>query len=261
MTPALFQAGAVAILFRQTNVVWVAFTLAVSLLQDFLPLVVGAPTIHPSVQDSQCDPVRDQDNPLLATADPLSLRRRATRVPGAAAADGHVTKRPLSTVRVEVGIPAARDGKGGKSVQKEAVMERRQGTRPGGFGPHRGTPPVPELLLRLARAALVDALHGGPRLRRHLPLAVPVVAFAALVWGWNGGAVALGDKEHHAPGGPPHLAQLAYLSAVAASLWGCLGADGAFSADAWGGFSGWARRRGKLGCAGLLCGVVLGLWR
>ena len=52
---------------------------------------------------------------------------------------------------------------------------------------------IPSLVLALAGAAWCDTCRGGPLLRARLPLAVPVALFAAFVWGFNGGAIVIGD--------------------------------------------------------------------
>lgn len=117
-------------------------------------------------------------------------------------------------------------------------------------------------LLLLARAALADARRGAPLLRARAPLAAPIVLFAVFVWGFNGGAIVLGDKENHSPGGPPHLAQLAYLVAVVASLWGVVGErEAVFGRDAQSGFVRWARGRGAAGVAVIVAGVAAAMWR
>lgn len=122
-------------------------------------------------------------------------------------------------------------------------------------------PPLPSLLPRLIRAALADVCRGAPLLRCRAPLAIPVVLFAVFVWVFNDGEIVLGDKDNHSPGGPPHLAQLAYLSAVGASLWGLIGPEAIVATDARHGFVRWFINRGNIRVMAIVIAVMLSLRR
>lgn len=82
--------------------------------------------------------------------------------------------------------------------------------------------PTPALLAAFVRALLLESRG---LLRRLGALLLPVALFAAFVC-WNG-SVVVGDHANH--GAVAHWAQLAYLSAVTASLWGAVGPDAAVS--------------------------------
>lgn len=268
----VLQAGGISLIFRQTNAIWIAFTLAVCLLQDFLPLVVNVETrSHQSEPESLAEGSRLATNSTIPvpSADTDSDRRRLDeesssapsrhavrrRRPGKYPGDHLAGERPAAVVRVEVQSRSPADkvrGLCNETIQKG-------GNHGGDY--LIGVPPLHILIVRLVREAIVDASRGGPLLRRQLPLAVPLLLFAIFVVGLNGGAIVLGHKKHHAPGGPPHLAQLAYLVAVAASLWGVVGQEGVFSRRARVGFMMWTKRRGFLQFAALLLGVACGLWR
>ncbi|CAM9531350.1 unnamed protein product [Scytosiphon promiscuus] len=237
-------AGGMSVLFRQTNAVWVAFTLAVCLLEDFTPSVV--------IAAASPDRSREASRPPLST--PTTTRRRKKHA--------HDRVSPGSkTPTAAIGEPRHSGGSiadGGSDVDRGNVDT----SSPPTSVPSPHLPPVPRLLLSLAGAALSDARRGAPLLRARAPLAVPVVLFAAFVWGFNGGAVVVGDKENHSPGGPPHLAQLAYLAAVGASLWGVVGGrEALLGRDARRGFARWAAGTGVVGVAAVVAGVAAGLWR
>lgn len=81
------------------------------------------------------------------------------------------------------------------------------------------------LMVTFAKALLLESKH---LLRRLGTLLLPVVLFIVFVL-FNG-SVVVGDHSHHQA--VAHWAQLAYLSAVTASLWGIVGADAAVSVAA-----------------------------
>ncbi|CAN0203975.1 unnamed protein product, partial [Hapterophycus canaliculatus] len=253
-------AGGMSVLFRQTNAVWVAFTLAVCLLEDFTPSVVAAASPSRSSQAPR---------PPLSTSTTTTRRRKHAhdRVSAESETDATITGGARHP-----GGGKTTDGSGGggcgnaddrenasSSSSCSSSSARRSAAAAVAAAP---LPPVPRLLLQLAAAALTDARRGAPLLRARAPLAVPVVLFAAFVWGFNGGAVVVGDKENHSPGGPPHLAQLAYLVAVGASLWGIVGGrEAVLGRDARRGFLLWAAGAGVVGVLVVVAGVAAGLWR
>lgn len=273
-----------AILFRQTNAVWVAFTLAVCLLEDFLPLVdrKGAtdgvtggkdlPAAAPGIDGFDARTVRSGGELTPSSRSLSSTNRRknaagrqSTRSVGEGGRDplkeGGDRDAELSSGRVLV---EDRGQEGGRIVgsSRQAGRERRDESGGQNDAAARYSRSSPfHLLVRLAGAAVMDACRGGPLLRRRLPLAIPVVLFAVFVWGFNGGAVVVGDKENHSPGGPPHLAQLAYLVAVGSSLWGFVGKEAILGGGARRGFLRWVERRGLVACASMVGAVALALWR
>eukprot|EP00903_Cladosiphon_okamuranus_P013480 g12555.t1 len=180
-------AGGVSVLFRQTNAVWVAFTLATCLLEDFTPLVY--------VPDAW---KRSDHAPF-----PADAGEQASAPPAADSGDNELWK-------------------GNPALPATAALEHNQEKEnildPGFFW---------------------CARHGHCR-----------------------GPIVLGDKENHSPGGPPHLAQLAYLVAVTASLWGFVGGrEAAFGPEARSGFARWARGRGVVVVAVIVAGVAAAMWR
>ena len=249
-------------LFRQTNAVWVAFTLATCLLEDFTPLVLASDSWR-----------RSDDAPLLTpsgtsehVSPPAASEVAPTRSNGKGAPppprrpQSSATRKRKSTPRTQISsgladtdAPQSRQGRHPEG--RQAVNDDDHDDRHDRLSPLR-------LLFLLARAALSDARRGAPLLRARVPLAAPIALFAVFVWGFNGGAIVLGDKENHSPGGPPHFAQLAYLAAVAASLWGVVGGrEAAFGRDARSGFARWARERGVAGVAVIAAGVAMAMWR
>ncbi|CBN77379.1 Alpha-1,2-glucosyltransferase ALG10-A, family GT59 [Ectocarpus siliculosus] len=312
-------AGGVSVLFRQTNAVWVAFTLAACLLDDFTPSVVAAVRVSPGGDVSARAPAgalavepssrraRDAagtgsrlksagswEHPL---APPCAGDGAAAEAVGGLDEGGAATTRrsgersspsPLqqsttttrrrrrNTDQKRVGSGSQQDaevglsrggggGGGGLGTDGEQTTGGSNNdidsAQPRNGGAHPSLPPTPRLLLGLARAALTDASRGGTLLRARAPLAIPVALFAVFVWGFNGGAVVIGDKENHSPGGPPHLAQLAYLAATGASLWGVVGGrEALLGRDARRGFARWAGGgRGRV--ATVVAGVAAVLWR
>ena len=243
------QAGGVSVLFRQTNAVWVAFTLAVCLLEDFTPRVCVPAAAEAAARRSD------------GTGAPASPRRLTW---------GTTRKRKNNPGTVDSGLSEAEVLTRGRSLEESKSGGNNDddgddgdddGVASAAQTGHDSLPPL-RLLLLLARAALVDSRRGAPQLRGRAPLAAPIVLFAVFVWGFNGGVIVLGDKENHSPGGPPHLAQLAYLVAVAAALWGVVGGrQAAFGPEARTGFARWARKRGAVGVAVIVAGVAVGLWR
>ncbi|CAN0485688.1 unnamed protein product, partial [Ectocarpus sp. 12 AP-2014] len=311
-------AGGVSVLFRQTNAVWVAFTLAACLLDDFTPSIVADVRVSPGCDVSAGAPAG------AVAVDPSSRRARDAPGAGSRLKSAGSWEHPLTPPRV--GDGAAVEAVGGldegeedttrrsgerssspSPLQQSMTTTRRRrrntdqklvgsgsqqdpevsltrGGRGGGLGTdgeqttsgsnndidsaqprnggaHPSLPPTPGLLLGLARSALTDASRGGPLLRARAPLAMPVALFAVFVWGFNGGAVVIGDKENHSPGGPPHLAQLAYLAATCASLWGVVGGrEAMLGRDARRGFARWVwGGRGRV--AMVVAGVAVVLWR
>ncbi|CAM9136447.1 unnamed protein product [Pylaiella littoralis] len=280
--------GGVSVLFRQTNAVWVAFTLAVCLLEDFTPSVVrdsdargrsvvAAGAAHVAGGTGSAATARAGAGADGADSSPSSPRRppsttSTTRRRKTAQKRGPPPPPPPSSPssgsnmgETAGGRPKKKitrgDGKGngnGNSggLDSAAHQQRLEGRACSSL------PPALPLLLLLARAALADVLKGAPLLRGRAPLAVPVVLFATFVWGFNGGAVVIGDKDNHSPGGPPHFAQLAYLVAVGASLWGVVGDPEALLGRATrSGFAEWVRRTGVTGVAAIVAGVAVALWR
>lgn len=283
--PHVVQAGSVSVLFRQTNAVWVAFTLAVCLLDDFTPLV-SAPDAGASACAASCA-TKDTggEAPLLKppgasehVSPPPAAEVCAARG-GGRGAPASSRRPPSSTTRKRKNVPRTRASPdlvdtGAEEVAPGNYLEETQQSRgndDGDDGGGVGAAAQPDdggclsllrLLLLLARGALADGRRGAPLLRARVPLAAPIVLFAVFVCGFNGGAIVLGDKENHSPGGPPHLAQLAYLVAVAASLWGVVGRrEGVFGGDARSGFALWARGRGVVGVAVIVTGVAVATWR
>eukprot|EP00903_Cladosiphon_okamuranus_P013487 g12562.t1 len=261
-------AGGVSVLFRQTNAVWVAFTLATCLLEDFTPLVyvpdawkrsdhapfpadAGEHASAPPAAESAATMSYGKGTPPSPRRLPWSTTRRrktswtlgSSGVPDTGTVE--VTQEPPLDESKSVGNDSADDD--GRINAAQLDRDRM--------------PPF-RLLLLLARAALEDAHRGAPFLRTRAPLAAPILLFAVFVWGVNEGAIVLGDKENHSPGGPPHLAQLAYLVAVTASLWGIVGGrEAAFGPEARNGFARWARGRGVVVVAVIVAGVAAAMWR
>lgn len=276
-----------AILFRQTNAIWVAFTLAVCLLEDFMPLVdgkgaidgatdgTGLPVAASGIEGFDARTARSGGGLTPNSRSPSSTKRRKTATGrqstrsagkggGSPLKEGGDRDAERSSGRLLV---EDREKEGGCIVRthRSGRGRNREGNREGGGqsdAAARSSRSSPlHLLVRLARAAVMDACRGGPLLRLRLPLAIPVALFAVFVWGFNGGAVVVGDKENHSPGGPPHLAQLAYLVAVGSSLWGFVGKEAIFGGDARQGFLRWVERRGLVACAAMVGAVALALWR
>lgn len=272
-----------AILFRQTNAVWVAFTLAVCLLEDFLPLVdgkgaidgvtgaKGLPTAASGIEGFDVRTVRGGGELSPSSRSFSSTKRRKTATgrqsirsagkggegPLKEGGDRDAERssgRLLVEDREKEGGYIVRNHRSGRGNNREGGGQSDAAARSSRSSPLH-------LLVRLARAAVTDACRGGPLLRLRLPLAIPVALFAVFVWGFNGGAVVVGDKENHSPGGPPHLAQLAYLVAVGSSLWGFVGKEAIFAGDARRGFLRWVERRGLVACAAMVGAVALALWR
>lgn len=277
-----------SVLFRQTNAVWMAFTLAVCLLEDFTPLV-----FPPSARRRSDEPplLRPQGpwgtvSPPPPPPPPAAVAAEAAAA-AAAGSDGNrappSSRLPLSsTAKKRKNNPRSRvspgsaDSSAVEAARKKHLEETTSGNGNDGgdgddddddgtgaarLGHDRCLSPLRSLLL-LAKAALADARRGAPLLRARAPLAAPIGLFAVFVWGFNGGAIVLGDKENHSPGGPPHLAQLAYLVAVGASLWGVVGGrEAVFGRDARSGFARWARERSVAGVAAIVAGVAVAMWR
>ena len=272
-------------LFRQTNAVWVAFTLAVCLLEDFAPLVNrdGAPAGADSrtkgggvdlpsglesrghIDGASALPAGDSNTPrrkcsagdfasstaLSSHSSPVTFRLKK--------------RKAVSSSDVNTGVGGRSGGVTPDLCSSKSCGKRLRGRAGGDEGralvEDIFLPPLPTLLLRLIRAALADAYSGAPLLRCRAPLAVPVILFVVAVWGFNGGVIVLGDKENHSPGGPPHLAQVAYLSAVGASLWGLVGREAAVAADVRKGFVRWVVKRGLVIATAIVGAVALALWR
>lgn len=232
-------AGGISILFRQTNAVWVAFTLAICLLEDFLPLVAVASI---TTGATKCTP---------------TTRARRIKVDGEGDDQNQHTKASAYHVRPAIALATPTT----KTPRRRKLHDHRDHPINTTIVPSSSSTalPVPLLLWRLIRATLSDLACGAPLLRCRVPLAVPIVGFAAFVFGFNGGVVALGDKENHSPTGPPHMAQLAYLVAVCASLWGIVGSKEAVCArEGLEGFGTWARgRRGSNGVRVARVGLVV----
>lgn len=189
-------------------------------------------------------------------------KRRPSDSQASFSARGHSANQLVRPVRV--GVEEKASGQGRMRPAKthgESTLSRGQGIDASEHGKVVNVSSVPVILVRLAKEALFDAYHGGHRLRRHILLAVPVLAFAVFVLGFNGGAIAVGDRENHDPGGPPHLAQLGYLFAVGASLWGFFGEEAMIGRRARVGFISWVRERGILFCGSLLFAAAYGSWR
>lgn len=256
-----------AVFFRQTNAIWVAFTLAVCLLEDFAPLVsrggalsgaescaVGSNTNEEMTLGSRR---RIDSN---STASLARRRRKATAKPDVgsdvAESEGSVF---LEKCKSETGGAQYREGRDtfvddGGRVQNVGIEVSNE---PEGAL----LPPLPTLLPRLIRAALADACRGAPLLRCRALLAIPVMLFAVFVLVFNDGEIVLGDKNNHSPGGPPHLAQLAYLSAAGASLWGLVGPEAVVATDARHGFVRWFRNKGYIMVMSIVIAVALSLRR
>lgn len=303
-----------SVLFRQTNAVWVAFTLAACLLEDFTPSVVaavrvgpdgcGAPADAVAVERSSCrardaagadsrlesagswehrpSPPCAGDGAAVETVGGLdeggaaTTRRSGERLSPSRLQQSTTTtrRRRRNADKKRAGSGSQQDaevtlgGGGGGGLDTDGEQQATGGNnndvdsaQPRNGGAYPFLPPTPRLLLGLAKAALTDASRGGALLRARAPLAIPVALFAVFVWGFNGGAVVIGDKENHSPGGPPHLAQLAYLAATGASLWGVVGGPEALlGGDARRSFALWARRGGG-GVAMVVAGVAVVLWR
>lgn len=270
-----------SVLFRQTNAVWVAFTLAVCLLEDFTPLVLAPHARRRSGDANLPAPLGAWEH---ASPPPAAAEVAAIRSDGKGAAPPSSPRRPppSSTTRKiknNPRTPVSSGLAGTCAVEVTRKRSREKTQQNGGYYYYdggdddddevrsaqqldRGRLSPLRLLLLLARAALADARRGAPLLRARAPLAAPVVLFAAFVWGFNGGAIVVGDKENHSPGGPPHLAQLAYLVAVGASLWGVIGGrEAVFGRDARSGFSRWARGTGVARVAVIVAGVAMAMWR
>lgn len=256
-----------AIFFRQTNAVWVAFTLAVCLLEDFAPLVSrdGALSGADFCAETS-DAIREMVLGSRGYIDSdsttsLARRRRKAAAKSDAGSDVAVSEggASLGKCKGEIGGAQCRDGR--DSFVDDGGRVRNAGIE----GPNDPIgaflPPLPTLLSRLIRAALADARRGAPLLRCRAPLAIPVVLFAVFVLVFNDGVIVLGDKDNHSPGGPPHLAQLAYLSAVGASLWGLVGPEAVVATDARHGFVRWVVNRGNIRVVLIVVAVVLSLRR
>ncbi|CAE8724566.1 unnamed protein product [Polarella glacialis] len=92
------------------------------------------------------------------------------------------------------------------------------------WGPQlRGEELTPSLLFTFAKALLLESRRLVFRLG---PLLIPVLLFVAFVV--HNGSIVVGDKSNHEAS--VHWAQLAYLSAVTAAMWGLVGPDAAVSA-------------------------------
>lgn len=321
-----------SIFFRQTNAVWVAFTLAVCLLEDFTPSLTphthtngtstsnGHQRLPTPGSRGHASPVP----PLSSSPPPPPPSPATPAVPAAAAAaasngvgggsgrfelpcsngmrqrsNGGGVSGLGNGTRLSPGDKSRNGGGGGSgngvvvgrqngllhssssSVSAGSENGNGNGNGKASVNTHYNNNPVdhnasgknivenlssftaiPSLVLALAGAAWSDACRGGPLLRARLPLAVPVALFAVFVWGFNGGDIVVGDKENHLPGGPPHLAQLAYMVAVGASLWGLFGKEAAVGGDARKGFVRWVRGgTGLVGFAAIVGVVALALWR
>lgn len=264
-------------LFRQTNAVWVAFTLAVCLLEDFTPSVVrvsdaqrrsilaaGAADVAHGVGDAGSPGGPGADPPpnfsrWLPSSTSITRQRKNARDRDTSCSLSSGSNTGAAGGRPEKQTRSDGDGNGnGNNSDFNTMAQQKQLEERACLS----LSPALPLLLLLARAALADALRGAPVLRGRAPLAVPVVLFALFVWGFNGGAVVVGDKENHSPGGPPHFAQLAYLVAVGASLWGVVGDPEAVLGRATrSDFMGWVRRTGVAGVAAIVAGVAVALWR
>lgn len=250
------QAGSLSILFRQTNAVWVSFTLAVCLLEDFLPIVISTTT----ATAARAGTAQRRNAAAAAAADSYDCEGSdGAHVDTAGAFPFSSLPTPAhpalstSTDPSPTTTTTARRRKRRMNTTAAITTPNKLARSSAPFTPG-ANPPIPShhppliLLWRLARAAMSDAVRGAPILRARLPLAMPVVAFASFVFVFNGGAIALGDKENHSPGGPPHLAQLGYFAAVCASLWGVVGKEAVSGMDARRGFVGWlagSRQRGS----------------
>lgn len=280
-----------AILFRQTNAVWVAFTLAVCLLEDFSPSVDGKGAIESATDDKRLHAAASGVDGF----DVPTVRSGGKFTPSSGGVLSSTKNRKTATTVVRRSTRSAGKGAGGPPKEGEGgnrdaegsggrllaedrekegttlVLNHRDDRGGESGGIHDAAAPFVagissrssplHLLARLARAAAIDACRGGLLLRLRLPLAIPVVLFAVFVWGFNGGAVVIGDKENHSPGGPPHLAQLAYLVAVGSSLWGLVGEEAVWGEDARRGFLRWVERRGPAAFAAMVGAVALALWR
>lgn len=340
-----------AIIFRQTNAVWVAFTLAVSLFEDFAPSVISTGGVGTNTATSQNptdagsshakkDEGQGQHRQLTSSDFSEHYSGYSERYSGksdeggspsftnsAVGVNDHgfdehasvsvVNKQPLFArqtssarrrkTRSGGGLqPKEATGRRGEASNKEKrwsdikpTENAQQGERPfhdtnlvdghercacyrsldrqkdggGNSGEHTtaarcanfpcpsSLPPLPRLVSRLVTAAFNDACRGGAILRFRMPLAVPALLFALFVWGFNGGAVVLGDKENHSPGGAPHLAQLAYLVAAGASLWGLVGQEAVLGGNTRNNFRRWIRNVGLVGFVAIVGVVALALWR
>lgn len=285
------QAGTVAILFRQTNAVWLAFILAICLLEDFTPVVALTHSKSADERDSQ-DAFDVCASLTMATRkdDCFAMTGSSTRTAVSATGNGSLSSSAASRRRTLK--PPTKQGDEDVPteqrlirLQRETAMRPHTSTKDGrvtspqdaalrtwedrgytieddeGRSKRQSLPILPILLVHLVRAAFVDVSRGGPLLRARAPLVIPVLLFAAFVWGFNGGAIVLGDKENHSPGGPPHIAQMAYMMAVGASLWGFVGREAMFGHDARAGFGRWVSRRGALCSTAMVACVALVLWR
>ncbi|CAM9441407.1 unnamed protein product, partial [Choristocarpus tenellus] len=210
--------GCVAILFRQTNAVWVAFTMGTCLLDDLLLLEKCAAA---SKQERG-----GEEGELGGKGE---TRGSLGVLPGAA-----------TGVKEEMRRQTRKTGSGnGKTSDKDGV--KRVGTRvPTNIAPkccpsprtqvmqwcHLGADVSVGLLVCFAVRIVHEVRHltigssGGRGGGGNGLLVVPLLLFAGFLV-TNGGSIVVGDAENHTVK-ELHFAQMAYLSAVTASLWGLL---------------------------------------
>jgi alpha-1,2-glucosyltransferase len=201
-------AGAVAVLFRQTNAVWVCFVTAAAVLDDLEELRALAEQLvglgrEEGVRSAELagQVAGGRDRVLRALA---QLRARRRQRHGAA---GEGERRDEQERDEQERARPNRDGSGAGGGELAGGGRRRQQLA-------SLTSPCPEGLGPELRQALLLAWHARWQLlRSYWALLLVPLAFAAFV-ARNGGSITVGDKAAHRP--VLHLAQLLYLGLLTA---------------------------------------------
>ncbi|CAN0376405.1 unnamed protein product [Discosporangium mesarthrocarpum] len=270
-------------MFRQTNVVWVAFTLGACLLDDLLALEAAS-----SKQNEPKVIGREVGGACTGAGVGAGMGPGPGKEGGGFAEGGkHGSSGDGARGARRAVVGVKREEETGKGALVTLPIPPNAGAEveEGGWGRSRIRCLGGEVSLSLlwgfavSIAEEVEYLTLGSRRRgrsypreggMRAPLLLPLVGFMVFLVA-NGGSIVVGDAENHAFR-ELHLAQLAYLSAVTASLWGVVGGAGsAVSREALSGFmtfcgcrrggEGWRRGRAIVMSVATVVALAWFLWR